>query len=120
MRAFVDHNVRSRRFFVQTKSVRKTGNQDNRKIRLQRPDAANQLDAVHLGHLEIGDHQVEFSFGKSLHGLFPVHRGSDEKALFFEKGLANKQAILVVVYEQQMGRYPRLHHRCMSHGTERE
>ena len=36
-----------------------------------------------------------------------------------EQGLSGKQAVLIVVYQEHVGG-PRLRHRCIFHGTERE
>ena len=59
MRAFLQDHVGAGVGFVQAQSIGEAGNENHEHRRMQLSETGDELDAVHLRHLVIGDHDIE-------------------------------------------------------------
>ena len=82
--------------------VGETAQDDHRQAAVLALDRCQQVDAVHVGHPEIGDQQVHGLFGQLRHRLLTVPRGMTDPPLagVAENPLHGRQHVLVIVDQQ--------------------
>jgi hypothetical protein len=73
------------------------GHHDHRQVRVEAFDLPQQFDAVHLGHLHVGEDEVHIVVGGELQGLLPPRRGEHLIALLSQEGLHDREVIDFVV-----------------------
>jgi hypothetical protein len=96
------HHVGAGRQFGEAQRLHKTRQKDDPGIRLQLPDALDELDAVHSWHAVIGDYNVEGGRLKEFQAFFTIYGNLHAVAHFLEQRSAYQQTVSIVVYEQNV------------------
>ena len=70
---------------------------DHRQVRIEAVQLIHELDAAHLGHFHVGEHQVQVGGAGDLQGLRGAGRGKDLVAHPSQQGFHDRQIIDFIV-----------------------
>ena len=73
---------------------------DHRRVRARSPQRTHQVDAAHLGHAQIGQHEIRRSETRGVEGVAPVGRDRHLVAQVFQIGLEIPSGRLLIVNDE--------------------